>query len=51
LNAQPTILIDVKPDNPAFRNEFFGPVAMFLTKAGVVTGIWPMTAAKAPFTT
>jgi succinate-semialdehyde dehydrogenase/glutarate-semialdehyde dehydrogenase len=26
---QPTILTDVKPDNPAFRQEFFGPVAMF----------------------
>ena len=26
---QPTILTDVKPDNPAFRDEFFGPVAMF----------------------
>ena len=26
---QPTILADVKPDNPAFRDEFFGPVAMF----------------------
>ncbi len=26
---QPTILTDVKPDNPAFRAEFFGPVAMF----------------------
>jgi succinate-semialdehyde dehydrogenase/glutarate-semialdehyde dehydrogenase len=25
----PTILSDVKPDNPAFRDEFFGPVAMF----------------------
>ena len=25
----PTILTDVKPDNPAFRDEFFGPVAMF----------------------
>jgi succinate-semialdehyde dehydrogenase/glutarate-semialdehyde dehydrogenase len=24
-----TILADVKPDNPAFRQEFFGPVAMF----------------------
>jgi len=24
-----TILTDVKPDNPAFRAEFFGPVAMF----------------------
>jgi succinate-semialdehyde dehydrogenase / glutarate-semialdehyde dehydrogenase len=26
---QPTILTDVKPGNPAFRDEFFGPVAMF----------------------
>jgi len=26
---QPTILTDVQPDNPAFRDEFFGPVAMF----------------------
>jgi succinate-semialdehyde dehydrogenase/glutarate-semialdehyde dehydrogenase len=26
---QTTILADVKPDNPAFRDEFFGPVAMF----------------------
>ena len=25
----PTILSDVKPSNPAFRDEFFGPVAMF----------------------
>jgi succinate-semialdehyde dehydrogenase/glutarate-semialdehyde dehydrogenase len=25
---QPTILADVKPGNPAFRDEFFGPVAM-----------------------
>lgn len=25
---QPTILTDVKSDNPAFRDEFFGPVAM-----------------------
>jgi succinate-semialdehyde dehydrogenase/glutarate-semialdehyde dehydrogenase len=24
-----TILTEVKPDNPAFRDEFFGPVAMF----------------------
>ena len=24
-----TILTDIKPDNPAFRDEFFGPVAMF----------------------
>lgn len=26
---QPTILTDIKPDNSAFREEFFGPVAMF----------------------
>ncbi|MGZ0655387.1 NAD-dependent succinate-semialdehyde dehydrogenase [Coraliomargarita sp. W4R72] len=26
---QPTILTDVTPENPAFREEFFGPVAMF----------------------
>ncbi len=26
---QATILTDVKPDNPAFRDEFFGRVAMF----------------------
>jgi succinate-semialdehyde dehydrogenase/glutarate-semialdehyde dehydrogenase len=26
---QPTILSDVQPSNPAFRDEFFGPVAMF----------------------
>ena len=26
---QPTILSDVEPGNPAFRGEFFGPVAMF----------------------
>ena len=26
---QPTILTNVEPDNPAFRDEFFGPVAMF----------------------
>ena len=26
---QTKILTDVKPDNPAFRDEFFGPVAMF----------------------
>ena len=25
---EPTILTDVRPDNPAFREEFFGPVAM-----------------------
>jgi succinate-semialdehyde dehydrogenase/glutarate-semialdehyde dehydrogenase len=26
---QPTILTDIAPDNPAFRDEFFGPVACF----------------------
>jgi succinate-semialdehyde dehydrogenase/glutarate-semialdehyde dehydrogenase len=26
---QPTILTDIAPDNPAFRREFFGPVALF----------------------
>jgi len=26
---QPSILTDVKPGNPAFREEFFGPVALF----------------------
>jgi succinate-semialdehyde dehydrogenase/glutarate-semialdehyde dehydrogenase len=26
---EPSILTDVKPDNPAFREEFFGPVALF----------------------
>ncbi len=25
----PTILTDIKPENPAFRDEFFGPVALF----------------------
>ncbi|MGD0865040.1 MAG: NAD-dependent succinate-semialdehyde dehydrogenase [Rhizomicrobium sp.] len=26
---QPTILTHIKPENPAFRDEFFGPVALF----------------------
>jgi succinate-semialdehyde dehydrogenase/glutarate-semialdehyde dehydrogenase len=26
---EPTILTDVTPENPAYRDEFFGPVAMF----------------------
>jgi succinate-semialdehyde dehydrogenase/glutarate-semialdehyde dehydrogenase len=26
---QPTILTDIEPHNPAFRQEFFGPVALF----------------------
>lgn len=26
---EPTILTDVRPENPAFRDEFFGPVALF----------------------
>jgi succinate-semialdehyde dehydrogenase/glutarate-semialdehyde dehydrogenase len=27
---QPTILTDIAPDNPAYRQEFFGPVALIL---------------------
>ncbi|CAD5199617.1 NAD-dependent succinate-semialdehyde dehydrogenase [Pseudomonas sp. FEN] len=29
----PTILTDIAPDNPAFRDEFFGPVALFFRVA------------------
>jgi len=28
---QPTILTGIKPTNPAYREEFFGPVALFFT--------------------
>jgi succinate-semialdehyde dehydrogenase / glutarate-semialdehyde dehydrogenase len=28
---QPTILTNIQPDNPAYREEFFGPVALFFT--------------------
>jgi succinate-semialdehyde dehydrogenase / glutarate-semialdehyde dehydrogenase len=28
---EPTILTNIKPDNPAFREEFFGPVALFFS--------------------
>ena len=28
---QPTILTNIKPGNPAFREEFFGPVALFFS--------------------
>jgi acyl-CoA reductase-like NAD-dependent aldehyde dehydrogenase len=30
----PTILTDIKPNNPAFREEFFGPVALFFRVKG-----------------
>jgi succinate-semialdehyde dehydrogenase/glutarate-semialdehyde dehydrogenase len=30
---QPTILTNIKPGNPAFREEFFGPVALFFRVA------------------
>jgi succinate-semialdehyde dehydrogenase/glutarate-semialdehyde dehydrogenase len=30
---EPTILTDIKPGNPAFREEFFGPVALFFRVA------------------
>ena len=30
---QPTILTDIKPDNPAYREEFFGPVALIFRVA------------------
>jgi succinate-semialdehyde dehydrogenase/glutarate-semialdehyde dehydrogenase len=31
---EPTILTDIKPDNPAFREEFFGPVVLFFRVKG-----------------
>ncbi|MCW6512140.1 NAD-dependent succinate-semialdehyde dehydrogenase [Hyphomicrobiales bacterium BP6-180914] len=30
---EPTILTDIRPENPAFRDEFFGPVALFFRVA------------------
>jgi succinate-semialdehyde dehydrogenase/glutarate-semialdehyde dehydrogenase len=36
---QATILTDVAPDNPAFRDEFFGPVAMFFRVANEAAAI------------
>ena len=30
---QPTILADISPDNPAYKEEFFGPVALFFKVA------------------
>ena len=30
---EPTILTDIDPENPAFRQEFFGPVALFFRVA------------------
>jgi succinate-semialdehyde dehydrogenase/glutarate-semialdehyde dehydrogenase len=31
---EPTILTNIQPDNPAFRDEFFGPVALFFRVKG-----------------
>jgi len=36
---QPTILTDIAPDNPAFRGEFFGPVAMVFRVADEAAAI------------
>ena len=30
---QPTVIIDIQADNPAFKEEFFGPVALFFRVA------------------
>ena len=30
---QPTVIIDIREDNPAFKEEFFGPVALFFRVA------------------
>jgi succinate-semialdehyde dehydrogenase/glutarate-semialdehyde dehydrogenase len=45
---EPTILTDIKPDNPAFRDEFFGPVALFFrVKDEAPPSRWPMTPTSA----
>jgi succinate-semialdehyde dehydrogenase/glutarate-semialdehyde dehydrogenase len=36
---QPTILTDIEPDNPAFAQEFFGPVALFFRVADEAAAI------------
>jgi succinate-semialdehyde dehydrogenase/glutarate-semialdehyde dehydrogenase len=36
---KPTILTDIKPDNPAFRDEFFGPVVSFFRVKDEATAI------------
>ena len=46
---QPTILTDVKPDNPAFRQEFFGPVALFFPARDEEEAIAMAMANNSPF--
>ncbi|WP_408590892.1 NAD-dependent succinate-semialdehyde dehydrogenase [Novosphingobium sp.] len=36
---EPSILTDIAPDNPAFRDEFFGPVALFFRVKDEATAI------------
>ena len=36
---QPTILTDIAPDNPAYKEEFFGPVALFFSVADEAAAI------------